>query len=294
MIDSFRLVCYPCPLCGSSQYKKRFVVDGLDIVECLNCEMVYVSPRVCNEQIVDIYKDRYFQRDSKIGYQNYVSTAELRRKTFRKWYSQVEPCLPSQKGRRALDIGCAAGYFLEVLEKNGWQAEGIELDSIMFQQLKKSRFSVYNVPVEQFVPDHKYHLITLFDVLEHLPDLDNDFRKFREMLVPEGTLVLVTPNLHSFQSRILGRRWYLLKPLEHITYFSPKTLKKMASKHGFTVTKLLPSGQYADVKFIKNRLKTYNYKTAESIFSFITTLLGLSSFSWYTSAGSMLAVLKRD
>ena len=120
MIDETELVAYPCPVCSGTEARTLYTIDGFGVVTCCGCSMVYVNPRISNDQLYSIYTENYFhnQRD---GYEDYELAAHLRIKTFRRWYREIEPKLIGETAK-ALDIGCAAGYFLQVLEEHGWNA----------------------------------------------------------------------------------------------------------------------------------------------------------------------------
>jgi SAM-dependent methyltransferase len=244
-----------------------------------------------NERIYDIYTDHYF-RSRNEGYDNYELTADLRVKTFERWYGEIEPHLRGTDGP-ALDIGCAAGYFLDVLKERGWDAEGIELDPDMEKVVREKGYPVSNQPLEHFDRGRKYSLITLFDVIEHLPDLQRDVRKLGTLLEDDGTIALVTPDFTSLQRKVFGRRWFQFKPTEHIHYFSPETLQRLVSSCGLTLTCVSRSGQYADVSFLHNRLMRYGFSRFASLFAGIIRTFGLSKAMWYADTGSMLAIIQK-
>lgn len=287
------LSSYPCPVCRADSEEIRYTVGSFRLVRCLSCGMIFVNPRIRNEELVAIYRNGYFDRGSESGYADYELIAPLRIKTFEKWYNVCKRYLPADYSA-ALDIGCAAGYFLDLLKKEGWRrVEGIELDARMIACLRKRSHAISDVPLEVFFPSQRYHLITLFDVLEHLPDINGDFEKLSSMLDDNGIIALVTPNFASMQRRLFGRRWFQFKPREHIYYFTPKTLRCLAEKHGFTVIHLSNSGQFADFDFLHDRLAKYRFHFFDKLFSLACAALHLRKKFWYVDTGSMLAVLKK-
>lgn len=284
---------YPCPVCSAQSPRPLYEINNFRICRCASCGMIYVDPRVRTEDIFDIYRDEYFHHGKQGGYENYELTAPLRVKTFERWYHELEPYLPPHR-EAALDIGCAAGYFLELLKQRGWQrVEGMELNRPMLTELRGRGFEVFDVPLEQFVPKRKYQLITLFDVLEHLPDINNDFEKLRAMLDDDGIVALVTPDFSSMQRKLFGRRWFQFKPREHIYYFTPQTLEKIAQKHGFSIVHRQGSGQFADFDFLQNRLARYRFPFLGRLFSLVCQVFGLKKKLWYVDTASMFAVLRK-
>jgi 2-polyprenyl-3-methyl-5-hydroxy-6-metoxy-1,4-benzoquinol methylase len=299
MIDpSIKLESYPCPVCGKAETRPRYSVGGFSIVACASCAMVYVNPRLRTSDLFNIYRNEYFtrgRRNDESGYENYELIASLRIKTFNKWYSDLRRFLPSQgPDACALDIGCAAGYFLDVLRENGWRhVEGIELDTRMINVPRSRGYNVSDLPLEQFAATRRYSLITLFDVLEHLPDVNNDFAKLSSMLDENGIIALVTPDCDSFQRKIFGKRWFQFKPMEHISYFSPPTLAMLAEKHGLEIIQRSSSGQFADYNFLYDRLSKYRFLFFNRLFSAVCSLFGLKKSHWYMGTGSMFAILRK-
>lgn len=291
MSEEIKLREYPCPVCGSAGPEPLYAVKGFSIVRCRTCRMVYVDPRIPDEAIFDIYRNQYFQRSAD-GYGGYELIAPMRKRTFARWYRTIRPFLPAGRGN-ALDVGCAAGYFIDVLTEDGWTAEGIELDLGMAEDLVRRGYRVSNVPLESFAAARKFKLITLFDVIEHLPGVAADMTKIADLLDDDGILAVVTPNVSSPQRKLMGRRWFQFKPREHIHYFSPATLGRLASRHGLTPIHVSPSGQYADFGFLGERLKKYGYAGPAAVFRWFMKAFRLAEASRFVRTGSMLVVLKK-
>lgn len=291
MSTQYTLTLYPCPICESKEASPLYTIKGFRIVRCGNCGLVFVNPRIDTNQLLEIYANQYFRSEDS-GYEDYELTAHLRIKTFQKWYREIEPFLKPGKGK-ALDIGCAAGYFLQVLADNGWESEGIELDKEMLSLLQSKGYTIYNTPLEFFDKKSTYKLITLFDVVEHLPNLHTNIETLSAMLDTDGTIAIVTPDLNSSQRKMLGKRWFQFKPKEHIQYFTEKTLSRAVEQHGLRVIYKASSGQYADTSFLYNRLMRYGFSFLAGIFKTITDALKLSEKSWYADTGSMLVILQK-
>ena len=285
-----------CPVCFADNAKHVFVVKNFNIVKCGECTMVYVNPRLRDRSIYNIYEENYFLKEGytfeDFGYGDYDLTAHLRDRTFERWYDEALPSLKVKEGR-ALDVGCATGRFLMILQSKKWQASGIELDKGMCAQLIEKGFDVSNSPLEEQKTDTTYDLITLFDVVEHLPHVQLDFKKLHSLLSEEGSIVMVTPNFESVQSKMFRKRWFQLKPREHISYFSPKTLQRIAEENGFKVVKAFSTGQYADLGFINHRLRRYDFPFLASIFDKFIGLFGLKDTSWYIGTGSTFYILQK-
>jgi len=282
---------YPCGICGANKTRELYEIKDFKIVKCKECGFVYVNPRIATEDLAKLYSSDYF-RNQQYGYLDYEATAHLRKKNFERWYRDIKPYLFVEKGN-ALDIGCASAYFLDILRNKGWKVQGIELDPSMISLLKEKNIETYTKTFDTFESNEKYHLITLFDVLEHIPDIKDTFERLSSLLHPDGVIALITPNADSFQHKLMGKRWFQIKPLEHIYYFSPSTLKRAIEPNHLTLSRLLKAGQYADIGFLLNRLQQYKYNNLYKFFLFIVKLLGLKKACYYTDTGSLFAIIKR-
>jgi 2-polyprenyl-3-methyl-5-hydroxy-6-metoxy-1,4-benzoquinol methylase len=289
-MSKFKLQIYPCPICAGERNKKLYEIQGFPIVKCDNCGMTFVNPRISNEQLFEVYRHEYFHRHQD-GYNDYESIADLRIQTFERWYKDIAPYCIHKK--LALDIGCAAGYFLDILKKDQWQAEGIELEHQMYALLLQKGYDISNEPLEYFTSPYRYDLITMFDVIEHLPELQKDFAKISSLLSPQGILAISTPNIDSFQHRLFRSRWFQLKPVEHLYYFSPSTLKSLAEVHGLQIEVIRKSGQYSNIPFIIDRLQHYGFYNLARLFAIIIRLFGLEKLNWYADTGSVFIILRK-
>ena len=285
-----------CPVCFTDAGRPEYRIQGFNIVSCTNCKMVYVNPRLKDDLIRTIYKKNYFiKKDysfSDFGYGDYELTAHLRDKTFNRWYAEFAPFLLRQQGK-AMDVGCATGRFLNILQNKGWDTNGLELDVDMYNALLAKGFSVKNTPVEEYDLPEQYDLITLFDVIEHVTRLEDCFKKLYQMLTNNGSLVMVTPNITSFQKKVFGKKWFQFKPWEHISYFSPETMERLANRHGLKIIHLSECGQYADMSFVHHRLLRYGFDRTAAIFKLFLSLPGLKERAWYIGTGSMLVIMQK-
>ena len=135
-----------------------------------------------------------------------------------------------------LDIGCGPGLFLCEASKRGYMAYGIELSLSAIDYIKKNKNTAlcrqgdYRVLAE--FPDNFFHVITAFDVVEHIYNPADFFALIYKKLSPQGLLVFTTPLIDSYASIVMSRKWHALLP-GHISYFSAKSLDFAAQKNGF-------------------------------------------------------------
>ncbi|HXX64134.1 MAG TPA: class I SAM-dependent methyltransferase, partial [Bacteroidota bacterium] len=83
--------------------------------------------------------------------------------------------------------------------------------------------------------ERKFDIVTLWNVLEHLPHPVESIQKVRSLLKEGGILIAAVPNFHSFQSRVFRDRWYHLEVPRHLYHFDPDSLAKLLSNQGFSI-----------------------------------------------------------
>ncbi|HVP68597.1 MAG TPA: class I SAM-dependent methyltransferase [Anaeromyxobacteraceae bacterium] len=161
----------------------------------------------------------------------YMSERENRILTFRR----VIRALGTPAGRRLLDVGAYCGYFLEVARERGFAAEGLELSRWAAGHARLLGFTVHSEPlVDLSRRGGRYDVLTMWDVLEHLPDPREELRAARDLLEPGGRLYLSTIDTGSLFARLLGARWPWLMDM-HLVYFDRATVAAVLEETGFRV-----------------------------------------------------------
>ena len=281
-----------CPLCSADLFRKKYEIKSWNIVKCTKCGLVYVNPRLQKNELINIYTENYFDNDA-VGYLHYKDISELRTKNFQKWVADATSYFQAPVSCRALDIGCAAGYCLDVFKAMGWDACGVEVNKAYASQLKQDGYKVYNAPLLEINFNERYDIITLFDVVEHLTDLREHFSKLGSILSDNGIIVIITPDFNSLQRRIFGKKWFQFKPVEHINYFNLHTLKNLVESSGLKIIRHKKGGQYSNMAFLQNRLQRYGFGKTLPIFHFITKLFKLNNRDLYVDTASLYVVLKK-
>ena len=288
----FKLESYPCSCCNQNVTQPLLKKLNFSIVKCSSCGFVFVNPRVSNEQLEVIYTHDYFQ-NKDYGYVSYEQEKRLRVKNFERWLNDAQQYLPATEKIRAMDVGCAAGYCLEVMRDKGWIADGLELDAQLCKKLQDEGFNVTAQLLEEVQTEEKYSVITLFDVIEHISSIDEAFGQLNNLLAQDGIVVMVTPNYASLQRKIFGKRWFQYKPIEHIQYFTKAKLEVFAERNGLKMVFHQSSGQYADTQFILNRLKYYHFSFLSKLFAGIFSFFRIRNRFFYTDTGSIYAIFKK-
>jgi 2-polyprenyl-3-methyl-5-hydroxy-6-metoxy-1,4-benzoquinol methylase len=145
--------------------------------------------------------------------------------------------LQSQKGR-LLDIGAGTGDFLSMAKKDGWQTIGVE-PSDRARTIAKNK-GVSFVEHTSELESHSFDVISMWHVLEHVPDLEAQIKELKRLLKPTGTLIIAVPNFKSFDATHYGKFWAAYDVPIHFWHFSKKAIKMVFEKEAMQLEKVLP------------------------------------------------------
>lgn len=204
-------------------------IDGFSIVRCLDSGLVYLENPLTEAELEKFYSLEYFEGEaSRKGYSSYREDEAVLRKNFRELLDRIVP----ERGD-LLDVGCAYGYFLDEARRR-FSVKGVEINDEV-ARVGRSRFQLDirsgARALDDFAPD-SFDVITLWDVIEHLGRPRSTLIQCARLLRPGGELYLTTGDIDSPLARMLGRRWRLMNPPQHITYFSRSTLTDLLASCG--------------------------------------------------------------
>lgn len=224
---------------------------------CPQCDLVYaISPPVDNFQL---YNQDYFGgENTHAGYANYAAEFKSHQETFSRRLLEAEFRL-GKKGR-LLDYGCAFGHLGKTAKNQGWDvlATDISYDAIRVAKDQHGLEAFVSDLTQPPVKEQAFDLVTLYDVIEHLPDPHLVLEKIRPAIKNHGLLHITTPDVTSWSARLMGKSWYHYKAQEHLLYFSPKTLRDVLVRSGFEVIEVRSAPSHMTVYDVLVRLKVYS------------------------------------
>jgi 2-polyprenyl-3-methyl-5-hydroxy-6-metoxy-1,4-benzoquinol methylase len=161
-------------------------------------------------------------------------------------------------GGRVLDVGAGYGFFLEALEKAGYEAHGIETSGHAVERARartRARLLLQSAEEPFPFPDDHFDAITLLDVIEHLPRYPVTLASCRRCLRPAGRLFVITLNGRSLARPLLGRRWAWHQDPTHVHMFTARNLRQGLEEAGLEVETLTTESNFCSVgegtKFLK-------------------------------------------
>ena len=269
-----------CNLCGGCDEAQLFVKESLRIVRCRQCGLVYVNPRLPQSEIAQQYNESYYTAGS---YPDYLGERAGYEQTFERRLVEIERLVPPS---RILDVGCAFGFFLNVAEKRGWEAHGIDLSPVGCRYATEQlglRATCCTLDQAGF-PSGFFDVVIMNDTFEHLADPTYDLRQAWQVLRPGGFLFLVTQDSSRLIVRLLGRRWAQYKPREHLYYFAARTLRGILEKTGFHILRIEDEGLVCTVDFLMTKLGNIS-RPAGRVGGWLIRRFGLGSHLVFVRTG---------
>ncbi|WP_300565004.1 class I SAM-dependent methyltransferase [Flavobacterium sp.] len=180
--------------------------------------------------------------------EDYISHTDGKRSLFEKAYHLIKSyslqkkvslinSFHPEKGR-VLDIGAGTGDFLATAKAKGWATTGLEPN----EKAKNSAISK-GVSFEndiKNIENQSFDVITMWHVLEHVPDIEQQIKELKRLLKPNGTIFIAVPNYKSFDANYYGNFWAAYDVPRHLWHFSKIAIEKLFAKENMKLVKILP------------------------------------------------------
>ena len=211
--------------------------ETFDLYHDATLDMLITSPQPSLENL-----GRYYESP------DYISHTDSKRSLFEKAYHFVKGIALKNKLNlinsssfskgNLLDIGAGTGDFLLTAKENGWNTIGVEpsekAKAIAIQK------GIQFVVSTQELESHSFDVITLWHVLEHVPNLDNQIKELKRLAKPNGTIIIAVPNFKSYDAIHYGKFWAAYDVPIHFWHFSKTAIKLLFEKENIKLEKILP------------------------------------------------------
>lgn len=244
-----------CHICGSHNVRFFCEKNGYKLYDCMICDLTFVHP--LPEDLQMIYTEEYFKNSGKketSGYTDYDKDKEPMRPVFALYLQKLSVLAP---GRKIFDVGAATGYFLDIAKGKGWETHGSEISEYgAAEASRRGHNMVYgDISVMNDLPH--VDAVTLWDVLEHVDRPRAYLGALHGMLNDGGMLAINTVDRSSLWARMLGSRWHLIAPPEHLYYYAPKNLECLLKATGFEVLEVTKVGKKFSPAYIFKMLANW-------------------------------------
>jgi 2-polyprenyl-3-methyl-5-hydroxy-6-metoxy-1,4-benzoquinol methylase len=234
-----------CPICGSddlSLYSKciDYTVshETFEIRECENCKLKLTSPRPSDNQL-----GKYYLSDDYVSHSNESKSLvdriyNLSKQFTLSWKFRLVKENASVSTPRLLDYGCGTGAFLTKCINKGFDSTGLEPSS------KARKIAVQNTGLQivESIADltESYDVITLWHVIEHIPDLNEILQSLKGKLKKNGIIFIAVPNPNSYDAEYYGEHWAGFDVPRHLWHFSKESMTRLLIKNNLQVKRIIP------------------------------------------------------
>lgn len=206
-------------------------------MSCDACGLIFQNPRLSQSEIHKYYPPDYDSyQDIELDNDDLKSRIATRGLSKR---SQV--VMDNMEGGKLLDVGCAIGNFLRMMQKfPGWDLHGIEISEHAARIAReKYQLNVYNGVIEEakYPPNH-FDVVTLWDVLEHIVDPKSLLLEVNRVLKSSGNLILKIPNGGSWDAQLFGKYWSGLDAPRHYYVFKRNSITRLLELSGYRIKKM--------------------------------------------------------
>lgn len=214
--------CPKCTVCKESLSISILRKDAFSLHRCLKCGTVFLG-EYSDGFVPELYA--YYDRYESLGKGDVFNPITSSRcEDLLRWFARLG------SGREVLDVGCGLGQFVEVANRSGWIAEGLELSREAVDFACRQGLPVQELNfLSAAIKPNSYDLVTLFEVIEHVPNPAEFLYRAGEVVRPGGLVYLTTPNFASVDRFLLGEDWKVMDS-GHLTYFTPRTLLALVEK----------------------------------------------------------------
>jgi len=252
--------------CCNSNLEEVGNKNNYHIWLCPNCDFMTTYPLPSLQELKAIYKKEYFIKQenkgikNRFGYNNFLSKGAIKgSENISIIRLKIIGNLVGQK-ESILDVGCAAGTFLDVASKQGWFTAGVELNPQM-RNIASKYCTENKVESSLGEVNGKYSVITMWEYLEHVLDPVAEIKKIQTLLKPGGLICLSFPNMECKKDIEVKLAWEQIKPPEHLHYWKASNIKLFLEKYGFFVVGFRYHGNKFQLEGVRKLGSRKNPKT---------------------------------
>ncbi|MCG8307293.1 MAG: class I SAM-dependent methyltransferase [Cytophagales bacterium] len=234
-----------CPICNNDVFKNHLVCtdhfltgEKFTITKCSKCSLLFTNPRPTPNQLHRYYKSQEYISHSNKGNNLINRIYKLARHFTLSGKIKLINTITNQKS--ILDVGCGTGNFLLSCKKNGWDIYGTEPDDDARKIATELTDANIVSDLDKLADLKNLGLITLWHVLEHLPDLNTTINHLVKKIDKTGKLLIAVPNHQSYDAQFYKDHWAAYDVPRHLYHFSRNTMELLLNKHGLNIYNILP------------------------------------------------------
>lgn len=266
-----------CPLCTDPSDDIAFRLKGFRYHRCRACHAVFVDLQIDKAEVHALYSEDYYESDDsekteRQGYPSYRKTHDTLSDGFRTKLAFVQRFV---KSGRLLDIGAAYGFFVNVAA-SAFVSEGVEISPYAVHLARTEYHANVEIGDAEHLdkPSEEFDAVTMWDIIEHLPNPRKALEEIHRILKPGGFLFVSTDDVSNWLPHLLGRRWWGWAPPLHLCHFSKAGLTIAAQHAGLEAPRYFPDRRiYAIPEIVKHFGVSYQNAWLDRIGSHLETTL---------------------
>jgi len=261
-----------CPICHSEKlFSTGIFIESNEIIYCNLCQHQF------NNCSLDDFNNSIQKFEHHSGTAPKTKDLQRRTKRLNKIFKEFIP--KSIKNGRYLDIGCSDGFTLGVAKEYGLNAYGVETAKKPGNIAKQNGFDVHIGSLESAkFNDNSFDVISLFEVIEHIPNPNPILKEIFRILDSNGILIISTGNARSISARVLKANWDyydLFGHGGHINFYCKNSIELLCNDHNLKIKKILTRRISLTSCPNSGRITDYFLKILSEILSFPIKKIGL-------------------
>lgn len=289
-----------CPICNFEQFEnyskvKDHSISGeyFNLIRCKSCHFIITSPRPESELLSNYYHSENYisHSDTNTGFINKIYRL-IRHFTLKQKIALIKKF---HKNPKILDIGSGAGYFLNACKKEGFNCFGIEPDlNTRSNSINKFDIQVFDELYIDQIPAESMDAITMWHVLEHVPELNQRLVEIRKILKSNAYIIIAVPNCDSFDAKFYKEFWAGFDAPRHLWHFTPETIIQLLNQHSFEHIETKP--MYFDSYYVAMLSEKYKRNFAGLIRGFATGFISntIAYFSKHNRYSSQIYIFRKQ
>jgi 2-polyprenyl-3-methyl-5-hydroxy-6-metoxy-1,4-benzoquinol methylase len=220
-----------CPVCAGQTLHPFYTYASSTYQRCATCGLLFIDPQPSEAAMIaraEHWAQSYHKTPQKVE-QHY--TRAFQETAFGE---HLRFLAAFRQNNQLLDLGCGIGGFLSAAQAAGWQATGVDVSSSVQVAQAHGLRAIQAALDDAGLEAGSFDVITLFDVIEHLPKADKVLSEVLRLLRPGGCLYILTPNEGGLSARLLKERWEAAEPADHVILYTRANLSRLLARHGFT------------------------------------------------------------
>ncbi len=269
-----------CPLCSKTKFSLYTTAidysnskEPFAIEQCDHCTFLLTNPRPTETE-----SSQYYEAE------NYVSHSGSNKGLINQIYlivrsftlkNKVKFLKRFAKGNQLLDVGCGTGDFLYAAKQQGFQVKGIETSPKAKTIAQQKGLEIMDDQQLFALEPKQFDALTLWHVLEHIHQLNDNLKQFNTLLKPKGVAIIAVPNPQSTDATHYQNQWAALDVPRHLYHFTPKTIEQLMTKHHFKLIhkQLMPFDAFY-VSLLSEKYKPNNrFETLKGFWNGLVALL---------------------